>query len=332
MVDVGKLLDQLGIPYQEIGNDYRTKCWFHEEKNPSMSIDKEGGYYHCFSCKRSGTVFSILNHFLGVAGVDALRYLGSMDTVPTTKEEEKERYEKLKEEVELRGPLNQISRRIIVDLPKHKMLESHPYLEKRGITREEIKEWQISKVIEQPYDGWIMIPIYKYGKLRNYFLRSPFDNRKLYGKYPVADLLVGLDTASDLFKPIYVVEGIFDMIFLRRTGVQVVAALTNRLYSNTSKLQSELLNDKQLELLRKFEHVVIVPDTDDPGYQLVKDALNLSTSSKVGVCKLPQQRKDAAECSLRELFQIVKSEKPIEDYIILKVRGIRYGNEICNIV
>jgi len=33
-------------------------CPFHEDKNPSLSIDMETGVYHCFGCEASGDVFS----------------------------------------------------------------------------------------------------------------------------------------------------------------------------------------------------------------------------------------------------------------------------------
>lgn len=308
MINVAKVLDVLGIVYEEIGEDYRTFCWFHEEKHPSMSIHKEGGYYHCFSCKRSGNIFTILKDFLKVEGIDALQYLSSFETQIDNEDVEEERYKLMIEKFSIRSKYKH-SQRIIVQLPQYKLITEHPYLTKRGFTSFEILEWKMGEVVEKPYVGWVIIPIYQNKKLRNYFLRSPYNSRKLYGKYPRKDILVGLDSASDLNKPIYVVEGIFDMIFLRRTGVQVVAALSNRLHH-------ELLDVLQLNKLKEYKHVVVVPDADNPGLQLVKDVLPLLNNGvTVGVCNLPEGKKDTAECSVRELFNVIKSEENILNFI-----------------
>jgi len=308
MIDVAKILTRLGIVYDEVGHDYRTACWFHEENHPSMSINKEGGYYHCFSCQRSGNIFTMLDDFLNLSGVEALHYLSNFDAQADTEEEEAERYDLMREKFEKRNS-DQPSLRIIVHLPQHRLIESHPYLEKRGFNSSEILEWGMGEVEEKPYVGWIIIPIYQGNKLRNYFMRSPYNSRKLYGKYPRKDILVGIATASDIDKPIYVVEGIFDMIFLRRAGVQVVASLSNRIHS-------ELLTPLQLAKLKEYKHVVIVPDADNPGLQLVKDAIPLLNAGvKVGVCTLPEGKKDTAECTVRELFMVINNEQSILDFI-----------------
>jgi DNA primase len=36
------------------------KCIFHEENNPSLSINLEKGYYHCHTCKEKGDVYALV--------------------------------------------------------------------------------------------------------------------------------------------------------------------------------------------------------------------------------------------------------------------------------
>ena len=103
MIDVAKILDRLGISYEDIGDDYRTECWFHEEGHPSMSIHKEGGYYHCFSCNRKGNVFTMLKDFLGKTGIEALQYLSSFDTQAESEEEEEKLADAMQEKFESRS-------------------------------------------------------------------------------------------------------------------------------------------------------------------------------------------------------------------------------------
>jgi DNA primase len=298
MIDVKQLLDTLGTPYVESGRSLKLKCIFHEEGHPSFSMDKDTGVWQCFSCKRSGNVFNFLYYLTGVAGKEALAYVKKVAKETTTEEEIKSK---------LRDSLSpkKSEAEIAVTLPVHTLVTTHMYLEQvRRFTSEEIQKWQMGVVTEKPYEGWIVVPIYQYSKLQNYFLRSPYENRKLYGKYSIKHVLFGLDTAMDTERPLYIVEGIFDMIFLRRLGVQSVASLTNRLY------------EPQREILKRYKHIVLVPDNDNPGLELVDNAKALLYSiPKIGVCHVPEPKKDTAACTQRELLQIPPSEESIIDFI-----------------
>jgi DNA primase len=50
-------------------------CPFHEEKTPSMSVDRARGLYHCFGCGKGGDVFSFVQETQGVDFADALELL-----------------------------------------------------------------------------------------------------------------------------------------------------------------------------------------------------------------------------------------------------------------
>ena len=60
---VDELLDEQGIPYKPRGRDYLIRCLNpdHEDKNPSMSIDKISGIFSCFSCGFKGDIFRHFN-------------------------------------------------------------------------------------------------------------------------------------------------------------------------------------------------------------------------------------------------------------------------------
>lgn len=57
------------------GRSYMAVCPFHEEKTPSMSVDRARGLYHCFGCGKSGDVFSFVEETQGLAFADALDLL-----------------------------------------------------------------------------------------------------------------------------------------------------------------------------------------------------------------------------------------------------------------
>lgn len=59
------------------GRSYMAVCPFHEEKTPSMSIDRARGLYHCFGCGAGGDVFGFVQETRGVDFGEALDMLAT---------------------------------------------------------------------------------------------------------------------------------------------------------------------------------------------------------------------------------------------------------------
>ena len=59
------------------GRSYMAVCPFHQEKTPSMSIDRARGLYHCFGCGKGGDVFDFVSETRGVEFAEALDMLAS---------------------------------------------------------------------------------------------------------------------------------------------------------------------------------------------------------------------------------------------------------------
>lgn len=57
------------------GRSFMAVCPFHEEKTPSLSVDRARGLYHCFGCGKGGDVFSFVQETQGVDFGDALEML-----------------------------------------------------------------------------------------------------------------------------------------------------------------------------------------------------------------------------------------------------------------
>jgi DNA primase len=57
------------------GRSVMAVCPFHEEKTPSMSVDRARGLYHCFGCGEGGDVFSFVEKTQDVDFRDALEML-----------------------------------------------------------------------------------------------------------------------------------------------------------------------------------------------------------------------------------------------------------------
>lgn len=59
-MNVIDLLNNRQIKFREAGKDYLISCLNpeHDDRNPSMRVDKVTGIYHCFSCGYKGNIFT----------------------------------------------------------------------------------------------------------------------------------------------------------------------------------------------------------------------------------------------------------------------------------
>jgi DNA primase len=64
-----ELINRLGLRSRIQISSHSIKaqiyCPFHNEKNPSMFIDMKNGIYHCFSCRRKGTINQLCKEITG---------------------------------------------------------------------------------------------------------------------------------------------------------------------------------------------------------------------------------------------------------------------------
>lgn len=273
------------------------------------------------NCHFRGNLFTLLNS-KGLNFEESKNYLKKFLTGGSSDEEVRKFLENF---ISSRSvSLSETENKEII-IPGHRLLETHPYLSERGITPKEIVEWKMGSINDafsiefKRYFGWIFIPIYQNGILRNYFMRSTFGNGKEYGPYGRNDLLFGIDKYSDTKKKIYVTEGIFDSIFFMRTRNQCVAALSNKLLPD------------QIKILKAYKEVVIVPDNDLMGEKLIQSAHQLIHATKVSICFLPKHRKDSADCTIEELVESTYKEVSINQYFLEKKYGTNSSQIINNI-
>ncbi len=55
-LDIVELIENLGVKLKKTGKEYKGLCPFHNERDPSLSVNRERGLWHCFGCDRGGGV------------------------------------------------------------------------------------------------------------------------------------------------------------------------------------------------------------------------------------------------------------------------------------
>lgn len=70
------------------GRSFMAVCPFHQEKTPSMSLDRARGLYHCFGCGEGGDVFTFLQKTQGLEFIEALESLARRAGITITRDPE----------------------------------------------------------------------------------------------------------------------------------------------------------------------------------------------------------------------------------------------------
>ena len=65
------------VEVKKSGSAFVCVCPFHDDKNPSMSINAVKGFYHCFACKAGGDVFKFVQEFERVGFGEAVERVAS---------------------------------------------------------------------------------------------------------------------------------------------------------------------------------------------------------------------------------------------------------------
>jgi len=94
-IDIVTLFDHFGIRLTKKGKNYVGLCPWHPDTNPSLSVTKETGLYHCFSCHEAGDHFKLVEKMKGCGFKESLAYvkklIGKVDVVPEVKPAETEK-------------------------------------------------------------------------------------------------------------------------------------------------------------------------------------------------------------------------------------------------
>jgi len=126
-------------------------------------------------------------------------------------------------------------------LPQYK--QAHNYLKNRNITEEIINKFDIGFCRTGQYENRIIIPSYDVNNELNYFIaRSFLSKPKLKYLNPLVqkDTIIFNERFVKWDKPIYLVEGVFDSLFLDNSipmlGKYINDTLHKKLYEKSSKI------------------------------------------------------------------------------------------------
>lgn len=139
--DIVELISEV-TKVRKSGRSVMAVCPFHEEKTPSMSVDRARGLYHCFGCGEGGDVFSFVQKTQGLDFPEAVEFLANKAGITLIRDPDAVRKRGRRE-----ASVEATRRAIDV---YHNRLKKSPeagparsYLRSRGYDIELIEEWRL---------------------------------------------------------------------------------------------------------------------------------------------------------------------------------------------
>ena len=130
------------VPLVKKGQNYWGCCPFHNEKNPSFSVNEDKGFYHCFGCGEHGDIISFVMKSENVDFKTAITELASQAGLKMPDYKPKPAAQIAREEsyYQIMSDAANIYQKLLFDTSGTHALE---YVHRRGFTDDMIKKYRI---------------------------------------------------------------------------------------------------------------------------------------------------------------------------------------------
>jgi DNA primase len=232
-------LDSRGIPWKKSGkqNNIWLCCPFCTDTRFRLGVDVAEGHGHCFNCewKRRRTAITELKNKLSLGEWVVKEKVSAKRMAPI----------RLPEDYRLvtkggKGDYWQV--------------RAYRYLQKRGVTHEQIKRYKIGVTETGPYAYRIIIPVYVEGKLEGIVCRALKDSMEPKYKNSMGEKGVFGEVTGA--KSVILVEGVFDALACDRAVGDL---------HDCRAVLGHSLTGRQLDMLDGYREYILWPDPDQAG-------------------------------------------------------------------
>lgn len=231
-MDVEQLLQSKDIRFIPKGGDFEIRCLNpeHEDRNPSLRVDRLTGIFNCFSCGFKGNLFT----FFG----------------------EKANFLQMKKDTLKNKLRNKLAENVGMNIPTNAVPFDRSW---RNISADTFKHFEAFQHNDSDYIGRVVFPIRAIsGKIVGFQGRALSPDTTPRYKFAPSGAKFPLYPARPIHNGrVVLVEGIFDMLNLYDKGLQnVVCAF------GTQKVTREKL---QILKIQNIYGIDIIFDPDEPG-------------------------------------------------------------------
>lgn len=339
------------VSLKRSGSSLVGLCPFHDDKSPSMHVNTQKGFYHCFACGAGGDAIKFIMEYEKLSYPQAIEKLASMFGIELEYSSDKTQ----KKDNSLKEILELLNNYYKTELFNPANAPALAYLKERALSPAMIEKFELGWAppsqntinllqkngIEAPkafsagviksgergvyasFSNRITFPIYNHiGSLVGFGGRTISDHPAKYINSPQSEVfdksrvLYGYDKARQaIFKSgeVIICEGYMDCIMLHQAGI-----------FNAVAVLGTALTPKHLPLLKKENIKVILSfDSDSAGQTAaLRSAELLSTSGVDGKVVLIEGGKDPAELVAAgresELVALYKGGTELVEFVLRK--------------
>lgn len=346
------------IEVKKSGANFISLCPFHDDKNPSMSINPQKGFFHCFACKAGGDVFRFVQDYERISFQEAVEKVAQICNFSLNYTSQKQ--ESNKALYEILPLLNAFYKQ---NLSQHK--EAIDYLYSRALSDEDIRKFELgfapsseeslrllkNEKIElknalecgavkfsteqnEYYASFIKrisFPIYDYkgllvgfgGRTLNSEQKAKYVNSPQCRLFDKSRIFYAFHLAKDAIakqKEMIVCEGYMDAIAFHKAGL-----------NNAVAVLGTALTTQHLPLIKRYDaRVILCFDNDSAGFNAAMRSAHLLSTNKIGgKVVILEGGKDAAELvanhQSQQLFQALEKGVELSEFYI---RGIIGGFDL----
>lgn len=303
--------------YQE-DEQYKIICPFHGDKNPSLQINKQTGFFYCYGCGLSGGAFELVkNYEPSLSPIEIYKKLhsfvkegkgdiGGRDVYTYTNLPYTHSF--VDSKVKYREGIK-LAKDFYFNLPEtnwYKLPEEAipilRYMKHRGFTTSTLKKFGAKFTYNKNYP--IVFPMYDNGIFRGYVMRTDDPTVEDQRKYMYNREFRRRITLPGDYKnsTIILVEGFLDMLKAKQYGIKYVAAVLGW------KLTSE-----QFEKLKRcgVKTIICALDNDECGKKGYKYLKRICSVNHISVKRIryPKSMKDMGDLNKENSKLILKQIK-----------------------
>ncbi|MBZ7964034.1 DNA primase [Campylobacter sp. 2457A] len=339
------------IEVKKQGSGFVCVCPFHADKNPSMHINAQKGFYHCFACKAGGDAFKFVMDYEKLNFSDAVEKVASLCNFTLSYTKEKNESKK-----DLKNILPKLNAYFKNNLSHHK--EILDYLYSRKLDDKDIAKFELGfansseesvrllqnenisiedalavGALKKDEKGeiyasfiWrITFPIYDQkntlvgfgGRTINPNVMAKYVNSPQNMFFDKSRIFYAFHLAKDAIsakKEMIICEGYMDAIAFHKAG-----------FNNAVAVLGTALTEHHLPLIRRYEaKVILCFDNDEAGLRAAtRSAFLLSTHKIDGKVALLEGGKDPAELVANnqnaKLYDILEKGMELGEFYIRRI-------------
>lgn len=323
---LSSVVEELGGNLKRVGHEFLTQCPWHDDTNPSLTINDQKGFCFCHVCRGGGDVVKYVQQRKGLGFRDAVQVTADLMgvQVETDDEDPAEAARKAAQRKESLATLAAEQQRYEANLHHPKAGRIRQVLKDRGLTKAAAEEFGLGYASAGFFSGRITIPIQNHrGELVGWTGRTTTDDGAKYKNSADSELFQkktlifneprALEAAREAGTLIFV-EGHLDVVAMWQAGIKNVVAM-----QGTGAPERFVLE----RMARSVKNMVLCFDGDAGGKKAAEQFISvggpmaMAGQLNINVATLPEgQDPDEVIRSGGDLYNYIASAPSWLDWVI----------------